>query len=231
MSSKVSLDYLRKGGVPRGLPERGYELCLRRDLLAEVDSLTVQLRDAMIADVTPEDPDDAPPPRLGEPGEPPGVTEIRNKLAAKYDEMDAATGELRLRAIRDGEWRQWVNAHPPRKDDQRDDAVAYGICNSDDLANDLGKWVLSWEGEPLAVDDWEQHIAPLCAGGDLKTLVSMVIAMQEVVEDPKQRRLALLGARTSSNGVSPHEPSAGPSRSTSDESPPSDTSTSTPTAT
>ena len=58
--AKVSLDHLRKGGLPRGLPERVYQLCLRRDLLAKADTLTNELRDLMVADVV-VDTDGAPP--------------------------------------------------------------------------------------------------------------------------------------------------------------------------
>lgn len=228
--AKVTLDHLRKGGVPRGLPERVYQLCVRRDLLAEVDSLASQLNDAVIAHAR-EDNDNAPPPRYGEGSEPPAIAETRGRLAALYDEIDEATGELRLRAIRDGEWRQWVNAHPPREDNPRDELVALGICNADELAEDLGKWVLSWDGDTLAADDWTQHIAPLCAGGDLKALVQTVIVMQEVIEDPKARRLLSPGAPMSNAAASPPGLSVVPSPSTSDESQPSDTSTSTPTET
>jgi hypothetical protein len=228
--SKVTLDHLRKGGVARGLPERAYSLCLRRDLLAEVDSVTERLRDVMVADAS-VDPESLPPPRLGAPGVSEQEQEVRARLAALYDEMDDSTGELRLRAIRDGDWRQWVNAHPPREEDKRDEQVAYGICNADDLANDLGRWVVSWDDETLAADDWSDHLAPLCSGGDLKALVTIVLQMQEAVDDPKLRRLALPVARTSSAAASQPEPSADPSPSTSDESRPSDTSTTTPTAT
>jgi hypothetical protein len=115
--SKVTLDHLRKGGVARGLPERAYSLCLRRDLLAEVDSVTEQLRDVMVADAS-ADPENLPPPRLGAPGVSEQEQEVRARLAALYDEMDDSTGELRLRAIRDGDWRQWVNAHPAARGEQ-----------------------------------------------------------------------------------------------------------------
>lgn len=228
--SKVTLDHLRKGGLPRGLPERVYELCLRRDLLGEVDALNDKMRTTKIAVARGSD-ENAPPPRYGEGSEPPELAAITERLAALYDQIEDATGELRLRAIRDGEWRRWVNDHPPREGDQRDDTVTYGLCNADDLANDLGKWVLSWEGDTLAADDWDTHIAPLVSGGDYKALTQMVLIMQEVIEDPKLLRLASLGARTSNAADSPPEPSADPSPSTSDESPPSDTNTSTSTET
>lgn len=223
--AKLSLDQLRKGDVPRGLPERSYPLCLRRDLLAEVDALTNQLRDAEITgdDV---DPESLPPKRLGE-GEAPAVTGLRAKLSSLYDEMDEATGDLRLRAIQDGEWRQWVNAHPPRDGDQRDADIAYGMVNADDLAADLAQWVLSWNGDLLDEGDWDRSIAPLASGGDLKALVSIVLQIQEAVEDPKLRRLVSLGGPTSSDAASWPEPLDDPPPSSTDESPPSDTSTTT----
>lgn len=190
--AKVSLADLRAGNAPVALPERSYPLCLRRDLLAKADKLTRELQALPVGDD-----EGAPPKRVGE-GAPPKVQEIRARLGALYDEMEEATGELGLRAVSDGEWRRWVNEHGPRDGDQRDELVAYGLCNADDLANDLGKWVVSWDGEPFAADDWSRVFAPKVAGGDLKNLVAIAVQLQEAVEDPKLRRLVSLGALTSS---------------------------------
>lgn len=191
--AKVTLADLRSGSAPAALPEASYPLCLRRDLLAEADRLARELQAIPVVDD-----DDAPPRRVGE-GLPPKVDDLRARLSAVYDEMDEATGELGLRAITDGEWRRWVNEHPAREDDQRDAIIGYGLCNADDLAADLGKWIASWEGEPLAVDDWSKVFAPKLAGGDLKNLVAIVVQLQEAVDDPKLLRLVSLGVLTSSD--------------------------------
>lgn len=196
--AKVSLEDLRKG-APVARTERTYQLCLRRDLMAEVDALTGELSSLRIAAVGDED-ENRPPARLGEGGDP-REKQITDRLAELADEMDDATGDLRLRAIADGEWRRWVNEHPPREDDARDENLSFGICNTDDLANDLGLWALSWNGDDLAGDDWSAIFAPNAAGGDLKALVNLVVMMQEATDDPKWLLRGLRSARSSSDSV------------------------------
>lgn len=186
--AKLSLDELRKG-APAALPERTYELCLRGDLLAKIQRLVADLQDAEVESGS----DNAPPLRVGEQTR---SQEIRAEIAGVYAEMDDSTGDLLLRAIPDGEWRRWVNEHPAREGDKRDEDVAWGICNADDLANDLHKWTAEWNGDPLGADDWARHIAPSVSGGDLKGLVATVVQMQEGREDPKLLRRVLLAGQT-----------------------------------
>jgi hypothetical protein len=193
--TKVSLDDLRKGS-PVARTERVYQLCLRRDLMAEVDALTGEL--SSMARATSDEDENRPPRRKGEGGNPQEKA-VAERLAALADEMDDATGDLRLRAIPDGEWRRWVNDHPPREKDERDEQIGYGICNTDDLANDLGKWALSWNGDDLADGDWDRIFATNTAGGDLKALVSLVVLMQEAAEDPKWRLRVLRAVPSSSD--------------------------------
>lgn len=189
--AKVSLEDLRKGS-PVARTERVYQLCLRRDLMAEVDALTTELTSPRLG----QDEDKQPPSRKGRN---PREAEMRSRLEVLTEQMDDATGDLRLRAIPDGEWRRWVNEHPPREGDDRDEQIGFGICNTDDLANDLGRWVVSWNGDPLASDDWPTIFAPNAAGGDLKALVNLVVMMQEAAEDPKWRLRGLLAGRSSSD--------------------------------
>lgn len=192
--SKVSLADLRNG-TPMARTERTYSLCLRRDLVADVDALTGELTSIQVDRVS-ADEDKRPPMRKGQGGDP-REQEIRDRLTALMDEMDDATGDLRLRAIPDGEWRRWVNEHPAREKDDRDDQLAFGICNTDDLANDLEKWALSWNGDNLAPGDWGRIFAPNAAGGDLKALVNLIVLMQEAADDPKWRLRGLLAGPTS----------------------------------
>lgn len=196
--TKVSLDDLRKG-APVARTERVYQLCLRLDLMAEVDALQQEWSSLRITEAA-VDPDLAPPKRKGEGGNP-RAEEVRQQLAALRDQLEDSTGDLRLRAMRDGEWRQWSNDHQAREDDVRDDQVAFGVCNADDLANDLGLWAIAWNGDDLAAGEWDRFFAPNLSGGDLKALVQMVVLMQEVSADPKSRLAALPGGRPSNDSA------------------------------
>ena len=187
--AKVSLDDLRKG-APVARTERTYQLCLRLDLMAEVDALNQEWSAFRVAQAVADDDESQPRKRLGEGGNH-RAEEVRQRLAELRDELEDNTGDLRLRAIRDGEWRQWLNEHPARDGDLRDEQVAFGVCNADDLANDLGKWATAWNGEPLSVDDWDAIFSPNVGGGDRKALVSMVVLMQEVADDPKSHLVGL----------------------------------------
>lgn len=191
--AKVSLEDLRKG-APVARTERVYQLCLRRDLIGRVDMLTTELASLP----APVEDDNAPPMRKGQKADP-RPQEIRDELAQIEAEIDDAIGDLRLRAIPDGEWRRWVNEHPPREEDPRDEQIGYGICNTDDLANDLGMWAVSWNGDDLEADDWSRIFAPNAAGGDLKALVNLVVMMQEAADDPKWRLRGLRSVRSSSD--------------------------------
>jgi hypothetical protein len=191
--AKVSLEDLRKGAAVTR-KERVHPLCLRGDLVAEVDALTSELSSLRVAEVT----DNAPPMRVGQ-RVAPREKAVEDRLAKLVEELDDSTGDLRLRALPNGEWRRWLNDHPPREGDERDEQLGFGLCNTDDLANDLHLWALSWNGDDLDVGDWDRIFAPNAAGGDLKQLVSLVVTMQEVGDDPKWRLRALRGAQTSSD--------------------------------
>lgn len=197
--AKVSLKDLRAGDAKVALAERSYSLCLRRDLVAKVDRLTDALSTAQVNQAS-VDPDAAPPKRKGQ-GPDAEVKRIRAELSALRDELEDNTGELRLRAISDGEWRRFVNEHPARDGNDRDETLAFGICNGDDLVDSLARWAHAWEGEPLAADDWERIFAPNAAGGDLRSLAQIVVQMQEVADDPKGRLFVLLGAPMSNADV------------------------------
>lgn len=190
--AKVSLEDLRNG-TPVARTERTYHLCVRRDLMAEVDDLLAEVAGKPVRRSEDED---GQPNRLNPTKR---DAEIEARLADLEQQIDDATGSLRLRALTNGEWATWVNEHPARDGDERDEQLAFGICNTDDLANDLGKWALSWNGEELAPGDWDRHLFPNAAGGDLKALVNLVVMMQEAAEDPKWRLRGLRGAPSSSD--------------------------------
>lgn len=185
-----SLAELRASGPPTR-PERSKSLCLAPHLVAEVQALSEELATITQRQAT------AGPKRAGE-GEDPRAAEIRDRLAALLDEMAEHEGELRLRAnLTDGEWRRWCNEHPPRPEDDpardRDDRVAWGFCNADDLLDNLHLFVHSWEGEPVSEADWREVIEPRTATADKAEAAQMVVVMYENPLDFRQWRSALQG--------------------------------------
>lgn len=179
-----------------GLPERVYSMCLASSLVAEVQVLLDELEAAraVTAAQTERDESVAKPKRLAQGS----TTEIRKRLAAVRDEMVEHTGALTLRGVTNGAWREWADAHPARDENARDEEVAYGFCNADDLLADLGRYAYAWNGEPLGAGDWE-FIAENAAPGDLKALTELVVQMHEsVVNVPKLLRdsPAILGSES-----------------------------------
>lgn len=173
-----------------GLPRRSQRLCLATGLLAEMQSLTVELAEVLSRSSDPDEP--RPPTRLNTP-ESPRAAEIRTRMAELDAELGEHTGELVIQGVDDGEWGRWADNNPPRDEGQpgyeRDLRWAYGICNADALKDDLGRYALTWNGEPLADGDWDV-IRERAAPGDLKDLCKTVVMMHETAVDlPKLREL------------------------------------------
>jgi len=163
-------------------PERSYTACLAPDLIAEVQALTEELDRLPQASVVDDESDQSGPPRRVGQGEHPRATEIRARMGELLDEMADYEGELRVRATKtDGEWRQWVNEHPARDEDQpghkRDLEVTGGYCSADALIDDLATYAVAWNGEPLNSGDWDESIT--LTNGDKKKIANLVVAMYE----------------------------------------------------
>lgn len=215
-------------------PERTLTICLAPDLVAEVQALveeleTLDISDQLDSDGRPE----GPPSRMGD-GDDPRADEIRARLREALAEMSEWEGELRLRAVEDGQWRRWVNEHPARAEGEvgyvTDIEVARGYCNADDLLDELGPYAFAWDGEPLAEGDWDT-IAASVARPDKKRIATAVVAMHEQVMDiPKWGRTLSATLGRWPVGEQP-EPPESPPASTSAESQQSATSTTTPTET
>ena len=120
-------------------------------------------------------------------------------------------GELRLRALTDGEWRRWVNEHPPREEGkpghQRDQEVTAGYCNADDLIDALGLWAHAWNGEPLAEGDWD-IIAANLGSPDFKAAAQTVVGMHETAVPFRQWRSVLSASLKKLDGSASPAPSA-----------------------
>jgi hypothetical protein len=181
------------------LPERSYSLCLAAALVAEMQTLTEELATLPIRkrSVGDDDKQDGPPRRAGE-GVDPRAAEIQTRMGELWDEMDEHTGELRLRAIKDGDWRLWVDEHPAREDNKRDAQVTYGLCDADALIDDLGRYAATWNGEDLAPGDWD-FIESKASTADKKAMATTVLVMHEQVVDLPKWRAGWLANRTSGN--------------------------------
>lgn len=224
--------------------ERAFTICLRPDLVAEMQSLSDQLQSLVLTG------EDGPPSRMG--GEPSDsrADEIEARLHELAQIMAEDEGELRI-ASDEGKWLQWVKEHPARQ--KTDDPAGYARdieisrfvtgyapdgspiltprCNADDLIDDLGIWASSWEGEPLTDTDWAVLAASI-GRPDKKRIAQGVVAIHEQTDfDLGKWRAGLsVTLRKSPADASPAL-SADPPQSSLAESPQNDTSTTTPTTT
>lgn len=181
-----------------GLPERTYSLCLASKLIGEIRTLAIELDEAETVAAAQRE-DDANTTRPRRAGEASPVTAIRERLAALREEMVEHTGTLTLLGVDEGKWRTWVDAHPARTDNGRDRQIALGYCNADDLLDDLGTYAHAWNGDPLAVGDWD-WIRSQAAPGDLKELGRLVVSMHEMAVDVPKLLSDLLATPADATG-------------------------------
>lgn len=186
---------------PSSLPTRIVTVYLNLDVLAQVQRLEQEKKDIRVelGRRPKADDDDGPekPKRAGE-GPPPRLAEIDAELEVCYDTMRADEGELLLRATTGGKWLRWLDEHPAREGNQSDEVLAFGICNASDLADDLGRYVVAWNGEPLTPEDWSSWLADQIAPADIGGIVQQVTDMHTTrVSAPK--------AQGGSSATSPQE--------------------------
>lgn len=209
-----------RAAPPQTRPERSVTLCLAPALIGEVQSLSEELSRLQR---TPDE-DGGPPRRAAEP-ESGRSSEIRVRLADLVDEMAEHEGEMRLRANKtDGEWRNWVNAHPARDEGQpgydRDMRVARGICNADDLIDDLAAYTHAWNGELLAPGDFTAIFEPTVATADKQMMAEAVVAMYESRLDFSRLRTSLSADLQRLSGLSSPATSDSPTSGSTDGNPP-----------
>jgi hypothetical protein len=107
------------------LPERTVSICLRGDLVAEHEELERQLEKA----------EQSPASSLA--GN--GADDLAERIEALQDEMQAASYTFRLRALPKPQWRQLIEAHPIRRDEQNEilDADRYMLVNTETFPDAL----------------------------------------------------------------------------------------------
>lgn len=161
-----------------GRPERTYELCLAGKVVSEIQTIlgdldTIRQDEAARADGVTL----ARPRRAAESS---NVTALVDRLKELQSVVEEHTGVLTLVGIDEGDWRTWCDEHPPREGNVRDDEVAYGYCNADDLIAELGTYATLWNGDKMAAGDWE-FIRSTAAPGDVTKIASIVVQMHETV--------------------------------------------------
>lgn len=92
------------------LPERTVPICLRGDLIAELENLERRLDEAQQRPVDSLEGN--------------GSGDLVDRIEALQDEMRASTITFRLRALPKPRWRALLAAHPPRRDAATDEPVA-----------------------------------------------------------------------------------------------------------
>lgn len=210
---------LRKAPPPTR-PERSVTVCLAPHLVAEIQKLSEELGLLPPEPVSldSEDETEGRKKRQGE-GRNTRAAQIDARLAELFEEMAEAEGELRVRAITDGDWRLWVDEHPPRPEGQpghqRDEEVTFGVCNADALIEDLGRYAYTWNGDRLAEGDWAEHLQPRLSSPDLKLLATTVVSMHESRLDFREWRSFLsVGLSRSRGSVWPATSTSAPDDST-----------------
>jgi len=185
--SKTLAD-LRKEKDQRGsLPTRIVTICLDQELLADIQRLTAEKRDleanlprSVEDDDQGEDATPARPRRQGEGGKVRArLDQIAAELEPLYQRLRDTEGELLIRARDGGSWLRWKDAHPAREGSDVDERLSYGFCNATDLAGDLGRYVVSWNGEEFAPGEWDDWFAAKVAPADIGECVRAVVELHE----------------------------------------------------
>lgn len=139
------------------LPERTVAVCLRADLVAEVEALDRELTEAQ---QTPRD-------SLASGGR---ARDLAERIEALREQMLDHTVELRLRAMPRRVWRAFVAEHPPRKDPESgevDDRDTIGV-NTETFWDELIR--RSVVTPDLDDEDWSRLLGEILTDAQYNTL-------------------------------------------------------------
>lgn len=157
----VSLSDIRTGNVAPVIPTIEVPLCLNNDLWSELDRLTseaMQLKS-----------DRRQKQAQGPKNEAAGISPRERDVDARIEEIcQSMADDAKVLVVGAkgglGPWIHWVDANPARSDNVLDQELAQGICNAAALVANLGKWVVSWDGEPFEDGDWDKFSQFVPAG-------------------------------------------------------------------
>jgi hypothetical protein len=194
-----------------GPMERTVPVCVAGKLVAEYEALDVEYLDAERA----AGGDDGERSNRREVDGPSEALQIAQRMEALHEKMLAHEVMVRLRRKRTTDWGAYVEAHPVRmqpgqhtvyctsrldRDDESTgdcegcapvlDDMRHGV-NVDELAHDVGDWVVALNDEPASADDFEQIVAASASLGDLRGLARTVALMHEGQSLVPKSRLTL----------------------------------------
>jgi hypothetical protein len=109
----------------------------------------------------------------------PRIEELKAKIQGLTVELAEFQAEVGLSGLTGGEWQRYKDDHPPREDNKADLRLTGGLCNASEVFGDLGRFVVSWEGDALTKGDWDGWLAERICYADRRDLVTAVVEMHE----------------------------------------------------
>lgn len=161
------------------LPERSVSICVRGDIVADIEELNRQLGEAVSEGRA-----------NGRLSSKSPAKRVAEKIEALQDEMRDATITLRLRARKRHEWREWELANPPRDNVPEDEKVGF----------DFDAWVehgIKWCAidHDLDDEDWE-NLLENAAPQDLLNAALVAYSLHgQGVSVPKSQLASLIVQR------------------------------------
>lgn len=126
------------------------------------------------------------------------ANEIRDQQAAMPARLAEFQGELGLTGFTGGKWQAFKDDHPPREGNRQDMRLTDGKVNSSELFTALGRFVTSWDGEPVAPGDWDSWLAEKICYADRRDLVNVIVRMHE----DRMNRIPKSSTSSSTTGTS-----------------------------
>lgn len=160
------------------LPERSVEICLRGDLVADINDLERELAEVLQREATDK--------RMTGPKR---SKELADAIEAKRAEMSEAMLPLRLRALKVATWRELVRKYPPAKGDD----TGLGV----DIPAFMGEAIPASVVSPddMDEDDWEtfnENVPP----SEVTRLMNLVWELNtQGVDIPKSRLVSVANRR------------------------------------
>lgn len=181
-----TLAELRAQSGPKPLPKATVNVTMveGQHLLAKSQQLNDELVDLLVEQEREKAKDDEGRDRVRKAGEQrspenPRIDELREEMQSVVDQLAEFQAKIEISGYTGGNWQRYKDEHPPREDNQADLTLARGMCNSSDLFNDLGRFVVSWDGEELDKSDWSGWLAERICYADRRDLVTEIVDLHE----------------------------------------------------
>lgn len=179
----VSLAELKAEAGPEPRPVATVTVTLVRGqhLLDESNRLRERLVDVLArAEVSEEEAESrAAAQKWSETAEPDEAEAIKAEHATILPRLAEYQADLGLVGISGGDWQRFKEEHPPRKDNAADQRLTGSWCDADALFAALGRFVSTWDGEPVQPGAWDEWLAEKICYADRRDLVSTVVDMYE----------------------------------------------------